>query len=134
MAHFAQLNESNIVTQIIVVSNQDTSDAAGVEKEYIGAAFCEKLFGGTWKQTSYNHSFRKRFAGIGFEYNSELDAFIAPKEYPYFVLDEDQATYVPPLPLPDDSGSGDPPKEYRWDDSLYQVDNNTGWVEKVNPL
>lgn len=128
MAHFAQINESNIVTQVIVIDNRDTSDASGVEKEYIGAAFCEKLIGGTWKQTSYNGSFRKRYAGIGFEYNSELDAFIPPKEFPYYVLDEENAKYIPPLPLPEDSGTGDPPKVYIWKDEVYQADNTAGWV------
>ena len=62
MAHFAQLDENNVVTQVIVVSNADTADANGVEKEHIGAAFCEKLLGGTWKQTSYNASLRKNYA------------------------------------------------------------------------
>ena len=52
MAHFAQLDENNVVTQVIVVDNKDTADASGVEKEHIGAAFCERLFGGEWKQTS----------------------------------------------------------------------------------
>jgi hypothetical protein len=52
MAHFCQLDENNVVTQVIVVANSDTADASGVEKEHIGAAFCEKLLGGTWKQTS----------------------------------------------------------------------------------
>ena len=65
MAHFAKIDQFNKVTQVIVVDNKDTSDAAGVEKEYIGAAFCERLFGGTWKQTSYNGNFRKNYAGIG---------------------------------------------------------------------
>ena len=54
MAHFAKLDGNNIVVQVIVIDNKDTSDAFGVEKEHIGAAFCERLFGGTWKQTSYN--------------------------------------------------------------------------------
>jgi hypothetical protein len=65
VAHFAKLDENNVVTQVIVVDNKDCADASGVEKEYIGAAFCERLFGGTWKQTSYNGTFRKNYAGIG---------------------------------------------------------------------
>jgi hypothetical protein len=66
MAHFCQLDENNVVTQVIVVANSDTADASGVEKEHIGAAFCEKLLGGTWKQTSYNGSIRKNYAGLGY--------------------------------------------------------------------
>jgi hypothetical protein len=82
MAHFAELDENNVVKRVIVVGNADTSDAHGVEKEHIGAAFCERLLGGTWKQTSYNGNMRKRYAGIGFVYNAALDAFVPPKPYP----------------------------------------------------
>jgi hypothetical protein len=64
MAHFCQLDENNVVTQVIVVANSDTADASGVEKEHIGAAFCEKLLGGTWKQTSYNGSIRKNYESL----------------------------------------------------------------------
>lgn len=78
MAHYAQIDENNIVTQVIVIDNKDTADANGVEKEYIGAAFCERLFGGTWKQTSYNGNIRGRYAGIGYTYDAQLDEFIAP--------------------------------------------------------
>jgi len=78
MAHFAQLDSNNVVIQVIVVDNKDTADAFGVEKEYIGAAFCERVLGGTWKQTSYNGKMRGRYAGIGYTYNAQLDEFIAP--------------------------------------------------------
>jgi len=78
MAHFAQLDSNNVVIQVIVVDNKDTADAFGVEKEYIGAAFCERVLGGTWKQTSYNGNFRGRYAGIGYTYNAQLDEFVAP--------------------------------------------------------
>jgi hypothetical protein len=78
MAHFAKLDENNVVTQVIVVDNKDCSDANGVEKEHIGAAFCERLFGGTWKQTSYNGTFRQNYAGIGYVYDEEQDAFLPP--------------------------------------------------------
>jgi hypothetical protein len=66
---------------VIVVDNKDCADAEGVEKEYIGAAFCERLFGGTWKQTSYNGTFRKNYAGIGYTYNADIDAFVPPKPF-----------------------------------------------------
>ena len=68
MAHFAQIDENNIVTQVVVVSNRDTADANGVEREHIGAAHLEKILGGTWKQTSYNANFRKNYAGMGYTY------------------------------------------------------------------
>jgi hypothetical protein len=78
MAHFAELDSNNVVLRVIVVDNKDTSDAHGVEKEHIGAAFCERVLGGTWKQTSYNGNMRGRYAGIGYTYNAQLDEFVAP--------------------------------------------------------
>jgi len=129
MAHFAEINASNVVTRVIVVANSDTSDANGVEKEYIGAAFCEKLFGGTWKQTSYNRSFRKNYAGIGFTYNADIDAFVPPKPYNSWVLDEETAQWQAPVAMPEDAGTGEPPKTYRWDE------DTVNWVqdEPVTP-
>jgi hypothetical protein len=89
MAHFAQLDESNIVTQVIVVHNNELLDN-GVESEAKGAAFCQSLLGGNWIQTSYNGNIRKNFAGIGYTYDSARDAFIPPKpEEGNWVLNED---------------------------------------------
>lgn len=78
MAHFAQLDESNIVTQVIVVHNNELLDN-GVESEAKGVAFCQSLLGGNWIQTSYNGNIRKNFAGIGYTYDQTRDAFIPPK-------------------------------------------------------
>lgn len=117
MAHFAQLDSNNVVTQVIVVGNSDTADANGVEKEHIGAAFCEKLFGGNWKQTSYNGSIRKNYAGIGYTYNVSLDAFVPPKPYASWVLNNDTAQWDAPTPMPSDG------KKYSWDEAT------TSWVE-----
>ena len=103
MAHFAKLDENNVVTQVIVVDNKDTADANGVEKEHIGAAFCERLLGGTWKQTSYNGNFRKHYAGIGYKYDAQLDAFVPPQPYPSWTLDAD-ANWQPPVAMPTDGG------------------------------
>ena len=99
MAHFAQLNQDNIVTQVIVVSNDDTSDINGVETESIGIAFCQKLVGAdtNWKQTSYNNNLRVRYAGIGYIYNEELDAFVPPKPYTSWTLNNATADWVSPL-------------------------------------
>ena len=123
MAHFAQIDENNVVTQVIVVANSDTADASGVEKEHIGAAFCERLFGGTWKQTSYNGNFRKNYAGIGYTYNSDLDAFVPPKPFASWLLNEETAQWDAPVPMPEDAGTGEPPKRYTWDEAT------TSWVE-----
>jgi hypothetical protein len=123
MAHFTQLDANNVVTQVIVVANSDTADANGVEKEYIGAAFCEKLFGGTWKQTSYNGSIRKNYAGVGYAFDAERDAFIPPKPYNSWLLNEDTCLWEAPFAMPVDAGTGEPPKRYTWDEAT------TSWVE-----
>jgi hypothetical protein len=111
MAHFAKLGPGNVVEQVIVVDNRDTADANGVEKEYIGAAFCEKLFGGTWKQTSYNGNKRKNYAGIGYTYDEQRDAFIPPKTYASWVLDEDKCQWKAPVDMPTDG------QMYSWDEA-----------------
>lgn len=105
MAHFAKLDENNIVTEVIVVGNKDTSDVNGVEKEYIGAAFCEKLFGGTWKQTSYNATFRKHYAGIGYTFDATRNAFIPPKPHASWVLNETSCSWEAPVAMPTDGQS-----------------------------
>ena len=109
MAHFCRIDENNIVQQVIVVDNKDTADASGVEKEYIGAAFCERLLGGTWKQTSYNGNFRKHYAGIGYTYDADRDAFIPPQPFPSWTLDAD-CNWQAPVPMP--SGG-----VYTWDEA-----------------
>jgi hypothetical protein len=93
------LDENNIVTQVIVVANEDIQDANGVEVEEIGVAFCKKLLGAetNWKQTSYNNNFRVRYAGIGYSYNEELDAFIAPKLFPSWILNTETADWESPV-------------------------------------
>ena len=96
MAHYAKLHENNVVIQVIVVDNKDTADANGVEKEYIGAAFCERLLGGTWKQTSYNGNFRKNYAGLGYTYDAARDAFIPPKPSDDATLDEATCQWIVP--------------------------------------
>jgi hypothetical protein len=115
MAHFAQLDSNNVVIQVIVVDNKDTADAFGTEKEYIGAAFCERLFGGTWKQTSYNANFRKNYAGIGCTYDATRDAFIPFKPFLSWVLDEETCRWKAPVDMPTDG-------MYSWDEAT------TSWV------
>ena len=77
MAHFAQLDENNVVMQVIVVNNAELLDESGQESEAKGIAFCQSLFGGTWKQTSYNANFRGKYAGIGDQYDPVKDEFVA---------------------------------------------------------
>lgn len=117
MAHFAELDSNNVVLRVIVVGNKDTADANGVEKEHIGAAFCERLFGGNWKQTSYNGNKRKNYAGIGYTYDATRDAFIPPKPYNSWVLVEETCQWKAPVDMPADAGTGEPPKRYTWDES-----------------
>ena len=132
MAHFAQLDENNVVTQVIVVSNDDCTDSNGTEVESIGVAFCQKLLGAdtNWKQTSYNNNMRVRYAGIGYSYNAELDAFVAPQPYASWTLDSGTADWVSPLgaapTLTDEQVAA--MSYYRWDEDAYQADNTTGWV------
>lgn len=81
MAHFAQINPiNNIVLRVVVISNEVTHDDNGIENEDLGIAHCKKLFGDstTWIQTSYNGSFRGCYAGVGYTYDPEFDAFIPP--------------------------------------------------------
>ena len=132
MAHFAQLDDNNVVTQVIVVGNSDTSDADGVESESIGVAFCQSLLGANtnWKQTSYNGNMRVRYAGIGYSYNESLNAFVTPQPYASWTLDNATADWVSPLgaepTLTDEQIAAG--SYYTWDESAYQADNSTGWT------
>ena len=121
MAHFAQIDEKNIVTQVIVVDTKDTSTADGVEKESIGEAFCERLFGGTWKKTSYNtlageHTsggtpLRGNYAGIGYTYDPTHDVFYPASPYPSWIIAAPTWTWTAPTPMPTDG------KIYSWDET-----------------
>ena len=78
MAYFAELDENNIVLRVISVNNEITTQNAE-EQEQLGINFCKNLFGGIWLQTSFNGKIRKNYAGVGFVYDADRDAFIAPK-------------------------------------------------------
>ena len=144
MAHFAQLDSNNVVTQVIVVGNDDTSDSNGVETESIGVAFCQKLLGAdtNWKQTSYNGNMRGNYAGIGFTYMTNVatlgvgstDIFINQQPYPSWSIGVGTATWYAPIPKPTLT---DEQREahayYTWDESAYQADNTTGWVFNEGP-
>jgi hypothetical protein len=100
-----------------VVSNDDCKDQQGNESEVIGAKFCQDLLGGNWKQTSYNGNMRKNYAGIGYTYDSTRNAFIAPKPFASWVLDEATCRWNAPVAYPTDD------KIYSWDEAT------TSWVE-----
>ncbi len=122
MAHFAEIDSNSLVLRVVVVSNADTALADGKETESIGIAHCQKLFGGTWVQTSYNGNFRKNYAGVGSTYDSTRNAFYSPKPFNSWVLNESTCVWEAPVALPSDSGKGDPPKMYKWDE------DSTSWV------
>ena len=142
MAHFAKLDANNLVTQVIVVANEDTADASNVETESIGVAFCQKLMGAstTWKQTSYNGNFRGNYAGIGYTYISNVatlgvgstDIFINQQPYDSWAVGVGTAQWYPP------SNPGDAPaftsdelaarKYYVWNESNYNTNPATAWV------
>ena len=124
MAHFAELDENNIVQRVIVVANEKTADEEGNENEEIGIYFCKTLFGAEtmWKQTSYNWNFRKQYAGIGFTYDVANDVFIRPKPYDSWTLNETTCVWEPPLAYPSTS------MNYHWDESVHQADNTKGWI------
>jgi hypothetical protein len=117
MAHFAQLDDNNVVTQVIVVANEELI-FEGVENETQGVIFCRSLFGNDtkWVQTSYNGNIRKRYAGIGYTYDADKDAFIAPKPYGSWVLDAD-LNWQAPVAMPEDG------KAYAW------FEPNQEWIE-----
>ena len=101
MAHFAEINADNIVQRVIVVDNNDCKDAEGNESEAVGAAFCNTLLGGIWKQTSYNGNIRKMYAGLGYSYNRELDIFLPPKPYNSWILNETLGQWDSPVERPE---------------------------------
>ncbi len=119
MAHFAKLDKTNTVINVHTVNNEVITDADGNEQEQVGIDFLTQLYGGVgwYKQTSYNNTFRKNYAGIGYTYDVTRDAFIAPKPYSSWVLNEDTCQYDSPVPYPIDD------KRYTWDEAT------TNWIE-----
>tara|TARA_R100001591_G_scaffold39030_1_gene50563 strand:+ start:204 stop:572 length:369 start_codon:yes stop_codon:yes gene_type:complete len=118
MAHFAKLGKGNIVEQVVVVNNNVITDANGQEQEQLGVDFLNNTFGtnDVWKQTSYNSSFRKNYAGLGFKYDQNRDAFIEPKPFPSWILNETTCRWEAPVVKPDDN------QHYRWNEEDQQWD------------
>ena len=114
MAHFAHLNETNQVIRVSVVNNDVITDSDGNEQEQLGVDFLTQLNSGLgwYKQTSYNGSFRKNYAGVGFTYDSTRDAFIPPQPYNSWILNETTCKWQSPIPYPDDD------KNYTWNEDI----------------
>ena len=103
MATFAKIGLNSKVIESLSVHNDVLKDANGMEQEALGIDFLTKLTGwAIWRQTSYNNNMRKNHAGIGYSYDEERDAFIPPKPYPSWLLDEDTCLWDSPTPYPDD--------------------------------
>jgi hypothetical protein len=101
MAHFAKMDDNNTVLEVNVVNNEVLDPA---NEEVSGVAFLTEWSNGHtgWKQTSYNGTFRKNYAGIGYTYDETRDAFIAPKPFESWLLNEDSCTWEAPTPYPTD--------------------------------
>ena len=144
MAHFAQLDDKNIVTRVIVVNNDDITDSNGNEIESIGVAFCQKLLGAdtNWKKTSYNHNIRGNYAGVGHTYMTNVatlgvastDIFISSQPYPSWSIGVGTARWYAPIDGPptltdSEEAAG---KFYIWDEDAYNADTNSpktvGWA------
>ena len=120
MAHFAKLDINNIVVNVSVVDNENILKN-GIEDEATGVDYLISLFGlesdYIWKQTSYNGTFRKNYAGIGYTYDPTRDAFISPQPYNSWILNEDTCQWEAPVAYPDDD------KRYEWNEDIIN------WIE-----
>ena len=122
MAHFAKIGLNNKVINVVTVNNNELLDADGVEQEVLGCQFLEGITGwAVWKQTSYNANFRKHFAGVGYTYDESRDAFIAPKPFASWILNEETCNWEAPVAKPNDEN------KYKWSEENQQwevVDNS----------
>jgi hypothetical protein len=109
MAHWAELDENNVVLRVLVGDNNDPNGDEGYQ-------WLLDNLGGTWVKTSYNGNIRKNFAGIGFTYNEELDAFVPPKPFASWTLNEETALWEPPVPYPTDG------EIYTWNEETTSWD------------
>jgi len=145
MAHMAKLDENNIVVAVLVARDEDEDREAELSART----------GDTYKRTSYNtrggkhydpstgeesadqsKAFRKNYAGIGYSYDADRDAFIPPKPFASWVLDEDTCNWGAPIAMPEDAGTEDADGNiimYTWDEDAHQADNATGWVQVEIP-
>ncbi|HHZ94856.1 MAG TPA: hypothetical protein EYN67_04695 [Flavobacteriales bacterium] len=113
MAHYAKLGLNSKVTNVVFLENDNIIDSEGVESEQLGIDYLSEGTGYPfWIQTSYNGNFRKNYAGIDYRYDEDRDAFIPPKPYTSWVLDEETCQWEAPIPSPDDGG------QYMWDEEI----------------
>ena len=105
MSHWAEIDENNIVLRVLVGDNDDPNGDEGYQ-------WLIDNIGGSWIKTSFNGNIRKRYAGIGYLYNSELDAFIPPKPFNSWILNEDTCLWDSPIEYPKDG------KEYVWNEDI----------------
>ena len=147
MAHFALLDNTNHVINVIVVADEDCLDADGNESELVGIDFCVsgvahlQTTRSNWKQTSYTSfagkkynpdtgeeiegvALRFNYASIGYTYDETRDAFLPSRKWPSWQLDETTCQWVSPLPHPDFAFT----EQYYWDEEVYQQDRTQGWV------
>ena len=116
MAHYAFLDDNNVVTEVIVGRHEyETVDGISDWEAYYGEIRAQRCV-----RTSYNGNIRKNYAGIGYTYDEVRDAFIPPQTYPSWLFDEETCTWLPPTPMPDDGAL------YYWDENLVE------WVEDVD--
>ena len=108
MSHFAEIDENNVVLRVLVGDNNMPNEGYDW--------FVENL-GGTWIKTSYNGNIRKNFAGVGYTYDEERDAFISPQPFESWTLNETTCRWQAPVPYPQDG------RIYQWDE------DTTTWIE-----
>jgi hypothetical protein len=113
MSHWAELDDNNVVIRVLVCDNNDPNGDEGYQ-------WLVDTFGGRWVKTSYNNNIRVRYAGLGYSYNEQIDAFVPPKPHNSWVFDDAVANWVAPIPCPSDN------KRYIWNEEL------TRWDEFVN--
>jgi hypothetical protein len=130
MAHFARLNDDNIVTTVVVIADEDCLDSDGNESEAVGIAFCKKLWGvdTDWVQTSYTSSIRFRGAAKGIYFDEINDVFRGPQPYPSWTLNTSTWEWDAPVALPSDEGFNTETGNivnYTWDEVLTSWTNRT---------
>jgi hypothetical protein len=127
MAYFAKIGLNSKVIEVIKVNNEVLRDSNGVEQESIGIDFLTKLTGwAIWKQTSYNSNIRKNYAGKGYIYDEDRDAFYLPKPYPSWILNENTCQWEAPVAIPTDQLESN--QWYEWNEE------NNSWIIKTKTI
>lgn len=133
MQYFARVNSYNIVSEVVIINDEDCNDYLGNFSEIIGAEFCAKTFGvipgERWIRAAKDGSIRRQYPGPGYKYDEEKDRFVPPSPHGAWIFDEILYEWQPPHPQPDlteeERNLG---YNYRWDDNEYLLNNENGWV------